>query len=122
MIEPTIRIVQPGEWAEIERDMKADFNNDMPVSPDQAVFLGAYHGEEMAAWVHVEHLYHFNCVRVKAQYRETGLALRLIKEAASRIPAGHSAIWLTPRSAANKIAPLVGARNIGTYQVFRKDA
>lgn len=116
-----IEIVDADDWAEIERDMKADFNNDMPVLRSQACFLGAYDGDELAGWLHIEHLYHFNVVRIKAQYRQTGLALRLIKEAVSRIPSGHSAIWITPRPVANKIASVVGARNIGTYQVFRKD-
>lgn len=117
-----IDLVKPEEWSLIEGAMKRVFNNDMPVTPDQAVFLGLYDEAKLAGWIHIEHLYHFNCVYIEAQYRQTGLGLRLIKEATDRIPAGHSAIWITDRHVANKIAPKLGARNLGNFQVFRKDA
>lgn len=117
----TFAIVKPEEWLQIEGPMKAVLGNDMPVTPEQATFLGAYDDGKLVGWIHIEHVYHFNSVYLEAQYRQSRLGLKLIQEAASHIPAGHSAIWLTDRNVANKIAQLIGARNLGNYQVFRKD-
>lgn len=116
-----IDIVKPEEWSQIEGAMKAVFHNDMPVTPDQAVFVGLYDEGRLAGWVHVEHLYHFNCVYLDVPYRQSGLGLKLIKEAASRIPAGHSAICIANRGYAVPIARALGARDLGIQRVFRKD-
>lgn len=108
-------------WPLVEPIVTGEFGNGMPATPGQATFLAAMEGEKLAGFIHVEHLFHFNCVYAAREYRSRGLALQLIKEAASLIPPGFSAVWLSDRNTA-RMAAALGAREVGQYRVYRKDA
>lgn len=97
-----------------------EFQNAMPATPEQATFPVLMDGDKLAAFLLVEHLYHFNSVKVMPEYRGQGFAQQLIREAVARIPAGHSAIWITD-SQHPLAAKRVGARDLGLCQVYRKD-
>lgn len=115
-----LRLLTDDEWPLIEPILCGQMRNGMPVTPDQSTFEGAFVDGKLVGHLHVEGLFHFNYVHIDAQYRQTGLALRLIRKATSRIPAGFSAIWLTDRNA-DQIARLMGWRNVGKFTVYRKD-
>jgi GNAT superfamily N-acetyltransferase len=97
-----------------------EFGNGMPDHPGRATFITALAHERLAGFVHVETVYHFNCVYVAPEFENTGLTMRLIKDAVSCIPEGFSGIWLTDRNV-DRLAAQIGARNIGTYRAYRKD-
>lgn len=121
MTEPlSFPIVALSDWPLIAPVMSEEFRNAMPESPEQSTFQGVYDGEKLVGWLHVEHLYHFNCAYLDVGYRQSGLGLRLIQEAASRIPVGESAIWITDRKV-NAIARRLKWRYLGDYRVYRKD-
>lgn len=114
------RILLPEEWGTVYDIVTEDFRNAMPDRPDQATFLAETDGERLRGFVHIESLLHFNCVWVAEEERGTDLAVDLMRDAASRIPKGFSAVWLTDRSV-GAIARRLGAREVGTYRVYRKD-
>jgi|ERR1051325_3834033 GNAT superfamily N-acetyltransferase len=97
-----------------------EFQNSLPVTPEQATFPAIVDGEKIAAFMLVEHLYHFNAVYVYPEYRGQALAQRLIRDAVTSIPPGHSAIWMTD-SQHPLAAKRMGARDLGLCQVYRKD-
>ncbi len=97
-----------------------EFENALPVTPEQATFPALMEGDNVAAFMLVEQLYHFNAVYVYPEYRGQGLAQRLIRDAVASIPPGHSAIWMTDISHP-LAAKRLGARDLGLCQVYRKD-
>lgn len=114
-------ILPPDQWPLVAPIVTSEFHNAMPQTPEQTTFLTALDGAKLAGFIHVEHLFHFNCVYAAPEYRGSGLALDLIKEAAGLVPAGFSAVWLTDRKA-TAIANELGARDMGVWRIFRKDA
>lgn len=115
------RILTVDEWAMVEPVVVGDFGNSMPATADQATFFAETRRRELAAFVHIEHLLHFNCVYVAPQLRGTGLGLDLMRDAIARIPEGFSGIWMTDRSA-GRLARRFKARELGQFTVYRKDA
>lgn len=116
-------IILPFErWPELE-PVFSEFGDTVPVTAEQATFPAVVTDEgQLAAFFHVEHLFHFNSLYVMPEYRDQGFARRLIHSAVARIPPGHSAIWLAPLQKGHHLARALGFRTVGTYQVFRKDA
>lgn len=111
------------KWPLVAPVVAGEFNNEMPTVASQAEFFSALDGERLAGFVHIERLFHFNCVHIEQDYRDqaAGLAMRLIKEAVAAIPRGYSAVWFADRNV-RKIAAELGARDIGEFRVYRKDA
>jgi GNAT superfamily N-acetyltransferase len=97
-----------------------EFQNSLPVTPEQATFPALMDGDKLAAFMLVEQLYHFNAIYVMPEYRGQSLAQRLIRAAVRSIPPGHSAIWMTD-SKHPLAAKRLGARDLGLCQVYRKD-
>lgn len=114
------RILEPSEWPLVAPVVTGEFRNSMPVRGDQSSFLAAFDGESLAGFVHVETLFHINCVFVKPCYRRAGLGLALLAAAAGRVPQGFSAIAIAPRSP-ELLARFLGARPLGRQQIFRRD-
>lgn len=117
----TIRILDPAEWPLVAPLVRGLFRNSMPETPAQGSFLAALDGYCLVGFVHVEQLFHFNCVYVAPPRRGTDLALRLMSDAASRVPAGHSAFLLSDRPAIGRLAEALGASDRGTWRYWRKD-
>ncbi len=117
-IERTILL--PEEWGLVAPIVAAEFGNAMLATPAQATFPAFMDGDRLAGFVHVETLFHFNCVYLAPEYRRPGLALELMRYAIERIPAGFSGVWLTDRRV-GAIAKNFGARSIGEWTVYRKD-
>lgn len=92
----------------------------MPIRPDQASFLAEVDGDTLRGFVHVENLLHFNCVWVADGERKSSLAFDLIRDAVSRIPKGFSGVWMMDRNM-GAVARRLGAREVGTYRIYRKD-
>lgn len=108
------------DWSLVEPAYVAESGNAMPETPDQALFPVIMDGEKLAAFMLVEHLYHFNSVQVMPEYRGQGFAQQLIRFAVARIPPAHSAIWITD-SDHPLAAERFGARDLGQCRVYRKD-
>lgn len=92
----------------------------MPDHPGRASFITALSQKQLAGFVHVESLFHFNCVYVTPEHEHTGLTMRLIRDATACIPEGFSALWMTDRNV-GLIARTLGWRHVGTFSVYRKD-
>lgn len=102
--------------------MRDVFQDSMPTDPEQGGFLALMDQEKIAAFLHIETLFHFNSIYVESAYRHQNAARTLLREAANRIPAGNSAIWLmNPAERGDALARALGGRELGTYTVFRKD-
>ena len=122
-------IILPFEqWPLVEPIVTKEFRDAMPLTPAQSDFVALRDGQSVAGFLHVEHLYHFNSLYIMPEYRNQGLAMRLIRKATSSIPPLHSGIWLAPadkgdsiESKARRLAIDMGAREVGVYRVFRKD-
>lgn len=112
-------ILPPDQWPLVEPIVTGEFGNGMP-GPEQSTFLAKMSNEKLAGFIHIEHLFHFNCVYVAPEHRHSGFALQLIEEAAARIPRGFSAVWLTDRRT-TQLAKSLGARDLGIWRIFRKD-
>lgn len=120
------------DWPLVEADFTRRMGNAMPTDPLRDSFVALFEPGMKAGQVpflHLETVYHFNCVVVPEEYgyHRRNMALRLIRDAATCIPAGQSAIWLSDRRV-DMIASAVGARLVhdqvdGTnrYYVYRKD-
>lgn len=108
------------EWDRVRPIVEGVFENKMPETPERATFVAAMEGETLAGFLHIESLYHFNCVYVTPEHERSGLSKQLIARASTCIPEGRSAIWLTDRNV-DHLAAAVGARYVGTYRVYRKD-
>lgn len=116
------RILQPEEWETVGPIVRAELGHPMP-SPLQSTFPCLFDGDNVAGFVWVEHLYHFNSVYVMPEYRHQGLARRLLFEAAAKIPKGHAAICLPDPKQEHLIhlAERMGARRLLSRVVLRKD-
>lgn len=112
-------IIKAAGWDEIEPIIRGE-RLAMP-EIGTATFPALRDGSNLAAFLRVEHLYHFNYVYVMPEYRGSRVGLQLIEEATAHIPAHHSAIWLTEPGIAQRIARTMGWRNVGLSDVFRKD-
>lgn len=112
-------------WGEIAPVFREQFNDAMPVTPEQATFPALFDSDgdagKLVGFFHVEHLFHFNSLYIVPQYRNQGLALRLATEAVSRIPLGYSALWLNPGEHGRCFAERMGFRDLGKFTAFRKD-
>jgi GNAT superfamily N-acetyltransferase len=115
------RLLNPDELPLVAPVVEGYFGNAMPVVEGKAAFYAALDGGRLAGFVHVEQLLHFNCVYVEPDYRGAALARALMGLAVARIPFGHSGVWLTERPNAGRLARSLGAREVGTYRVYRKD-
>lgn len=119
-------IVLPFEqWGIIEPIVTGEFGNKMPEHPNRASFITQFADGELAGFVHVETLYHFNCIYLAPRFRESrfgaaDFARRLMSEAVEKIPEGFSGLWLADRKV-DRIAESLGARRLGDYTVYRKD-
>jgi hypothetical protein len=117
------------KWPLVEKIVTEVFGNKMPTDPARDTFVALMDGDRVAGFVHVEQIFHFDCVYVDPEYaNRSKMAMQLIRDAAHSIPEGHSGIWLSDRRVDN-IAEMVGARLVhseedGTdrYFVYRKDA
>lgn len=124
MIKLTPTILSFDQWPLVQPILTdpAEFGNGMPTTPEQSTFPALMDGDKLAAFVLVEHLYHFNSVYVMPEYRHQGCAQQLLRNAVASIPPGHSAIWITePDTDKSRLAQLLGARDLGLSRVYRKD-
>lgn len=121
MSEITSDFLPPERWHEIADIVREQFQDAMPVTPAQATFPALFDGDQLVAFLHVEHLFHFNSLYVVPQYRDQGLALRMAQEAVRRMPLGESAIWLAPGVRGARFVEQLGARKVGVFTVYRKD-
>lgn len=112
-------IIKSANWSEIAAIVHGE-GLPMPAI-GTATFPALRDGDRLAAFLRVEHLYHFNYVMVMPEYRGSRVGLQLIEEATAHIPSNHSAIWLTEPGIAQRIARSMGWRNVGVSDVFRKD-
>lgn len=109
------------DWSTIADIVTREFNDGMPTSTDQATFAALMDGDKLAAFLHVEKLYHFNSLYVMPDYRKQGCARQLLRSASASIPEHESAIWLGPTDRGEIFARGFGFRDLGIYRVFRKD-
>lgn len=118
-------VILPFEnWSLVEREMRDEFNNAMPVSPEQSTFLTALDGEKLAGFLNLETIFHYNCLYVSPEYKRLNVAYRLVREADALVASlarGYSAIALAESPAVESMLKRMGMRLIGERQVFRKD-
>lgn len=119
MLEQIQTIMLPPERWPLLEPIVSQFGNRMPTPADSG-FLTALDGEKVAGFIHVESLYHFVSEFITPGYENSGLSKRLIQDAASCIPIGRSAIWLTDRNV-DRLAARLDWRHVGNYRVYRKD-
>ncbi len=123
LLNSELEILQPSEWEKVARIVRRDLQEPMPI-PQQSTFLTSFtEDREVAGFIWVEHLYHFNSVVVMPEYRHRGLARRLLVEAAARIPKGHAAICMPDGNHEGiiRIAKSLGAHQLTSRVVLRKD-
>lgn len=116
-------LLQPDEYHLIEPVVTAELRNFLP-SPEQSTFPSLFDGANLAGFVWVEHLYHFQTVCVMPEYRGRPDIVRpLIEAAVAAIPKGHAAICLPdPKQEHLKLlAKRMGARQLSSRVVLRKD-
>lgn len=112
------------DWPLVEPFVTGEFGNAMPDNPNRATFVAAIDGDVLAGFLHVETLFHFNCVKVLPEYENQGLAVRLIEAGIQCIPAGFAGIWLADRDDKDDLRLLarnLGARDVGLYRYYRRD-
>lgn len=116
------RLLLPEEWDIVAPHVAGEFRNSMPATPEQGSFLAEMDGDRLAGFVHVETLFHFAGTWVAPEYRRSRLGLSLLLDAALRIPEGFSGVLMTERRNAMRTARLFGAREVGQFHVYRRDA
>lgn len=120
------KILTPEEWPLVAPVLRGEFACAMPKSPAQASFLAAFDGSELAAFVHVETLFHMNALYVAERHRGAGLkgsrlAMRLAAEADALVPAGFSAVVLSDRPSLARLMRRLGGRELTASSMVRKD-
>jgi GNAT superfamily N-acetyltransferase len=115
------RLLSPDEWLLVEPVVRGVFNDEMPVTPAQSVFLGAFDGGNLAGFVQVEQLLRIFHLYTAPPSRGAQVARLLADEAARDIPAGFPACVLTDERALIRWALRRGARDVGAVHFLRKD-
>lgn len=115
-------IVLPYEqWDRVAPLVTGMFGNAMPQNPQSDTFIARMDGDRLAAFLHVEMLYHFNSLFVDPEYRNQGIAPQLFIDSLSGITPGFSAIVMADRREWQYWARAVGARDLGLCRILRKD-
>jgi len=115
------RLLTLEEWPLVEPILRDVFEDEMPVTPAQSAFLGAFDGRELAGFVQVEQLLRIFHLYTAPGYRGARVARLLADEAARDIPAGFPACVLTGERALIRWALGKGARDVGLVHFLRKD-
>jgi hypothetical protein len=115
------RILSLDEWPLVEPVVRGEFNDEMPVTPEQSVFLGAFDGRALAGFVQVEQLLRIFHLYTAPGFRGAEVARLLANYAARDIPAGFPACVLTDEKALVRWALRHGARDVGRVHFLRKD-
>ena len=119
----SIELLHPREWETVAKIVRREIEEPMP-SPATSTFPTVFtEDREVAAFLWVEHLYHFKNLVVMPEYRHQGLARRLLIEAAARIPKGHAAICMPDEAHEGiiKLSESLGAHRLTSRVVLRKD-
>jgi len=115
------KILTPEEWPLVAETVRSQFRDAMPVTPDQSSFLAAFDGPAVAGFVQIETLLHLNNLHVAPKYRDARLAWQLLREAVALTPKGYSVVALTDLNEVAKLAVRLGGRDLGRWQLIRKD-
>jgi hypothetical protein len=109
------------EWPLVATIVREQFGNAMPTRPESDSFVARFDGDRLAAFLHVEQLFHFNSLYVAPEYRKEGIAPGLFLDGLSSVPPGFSAIVFSEGEKWKAWARYVKARDLGLCRVFRKD-
>jgi hypothetical protein len=109
------------QWSLVEPIVQEDLKGVMPDQAGPVDFLVAMDGKTLAGFIQVETVYHFRSVYVAPEYRNSSLAIKLMKEADSLVPSGFSAIVMVNKARVGKLLRAFGGRELDTQKVFRKD-
>jgi GNAT superfamily N-acetyltransferase len=109
------------QWDIVAPIVRSEFHNEMPKRPESDSFIARFDGDRLAAFLHVEQLFHFNSLYVAPEYRDEGIATGLFLASLSAVPPGFSAIVLAEGNKWQAWARYVKARDLGMCRIFRKD-
>ncbi|HKS27832.1 MAG TPA: hypothetical protein VJS44_08435 [Pyrinomonadaceae bacterium] len=118
------KILTLDEWDLVAPIVRGVFRNAMPTTEAQAVFPAVMHGENLAGFIHLEALFHYNSIWVAPEHRNNPrVAMRLMLDAHERLSQlhGFSAIAMPEAESHIKMYKRFGGRSLGVHEVWRRD-
>lgn len=115
-----IRILRPDEWELVRETYEREFENQMPIMPEQSIFLGVFLGEKLIGFSHVETVFHLNCIYFDDEYRHKNFSPIVFKKIDQLIPHGFPLIVLPDKNFTH-LREKFKVRDLGEMTVWRKD-
>lgn len=116
----SIRVLREDEWHLVREKYETTFENGMPSGAEQSMFLGAFLGDKLIGFTHLETVFHLNAIYFEDEYRHKGMCSIIFKEIDKLIPQGFPLIILPDKNFSH-IREKFKMRDLGETHIWRKD-